>query len=549
MDYQLTIPAMVRRAEQLHRNKSIASRGPDKRVHHNTYGESIARARRLAGALRALGVRDDDRVATLCWNHRQHFEAYLGVPSMGAILHTLNVRLRPDELGYIANHAGDKAIIVDRSLLSVFERFREQTQIEHVIVVDGDGDIPAGAHDYETLIAGSRELSFNDDLDERQAAALCYTSGTTGRPKGVLYSHRSTVLHSLACGYWDLEFVREREVIMPIVPMFHANAWGLPYSCLVFGADLVLPGPFLDAASVLELLASERVTVSAGVPTIWLAVLQALDAAPEKYDLSALRMVTAGGASVPEVLIRAFQERYGLRIMQGWGMTETSPVGTLATLGSAFDDADADTQYGLRATAGLPLPLVETRVRTDDGIVPWGSDAMGELEVRGPWVAAAYYGSPESADRFTDDGWFKTGDIVTIDAQGYVTIRDRAKDVIKSGGEWISSVTLENALMKHPAVAEAAVVGLRHPKWDERPLALVVVRAGSKCVEQELIDHLAGDFPKFWIPSAFEFVEAIPRTSVGKIHKLAIRDQYRDYFMPTIGLPESATKHAASLNS
>ncbi|HEY4216517.1 MAG TPA: long-chain fatty acid--CoA ligase [Gemmatimonadaceae bacterium] len=530
MDFPLTIPAMVRRAEQMHPSKAIVSRRPDRSLHRTTYAECLTRARRLASALQSLGVRPSDRVATLCWNHHQHFEAYVAVPCMGAVLHTLNLRLHAAELEYIVNHAGDRVVIVDRSLLPLLEQFRARTQLEHVIVVDGGNDLPVGAHDYETLIAGAADVPFADVLDENIAAAMCYTSGTTGRPKGVVYSHRSTVLHSLTTALWDVDLARERDVILPVVPMFHANAWGLPFTCLLVGATLVLPGAFLDAESLLELMSTEQVTVSAGVPTIWLAILHALDAAPERYDLSAIRVLNAGGASVPEALIRAFHERHGITVVQGWGMTETSPVGSLATLTGELEDADSDTQYRVRATAGRLLPFVEGRVRAEDGIAPWDGGTMGELEVRGPWVAAAYYDAPGSEDRFTADGWFKTGDIATIDSHGYLTIRDRAKDLIKSGGEWISSVALENALMKHPAIAEAAVVGLRHPTWDERPLALVVCRDGASCTAEDLSGHLSNEFKKFWIPSAFEFVSAIPRTSVGKVNKLALRDQYREYF-------------------
>jgi fatty-acyl-CoA synthase len=531
MDFQLTIPAIARRAEQLYAGRTVSSRLPDRSILHTTVGETLRRARRLSGALRELGVRGDDRVATLCWNHHQHLEAYFAIPSMGAVLHTLNIRLHADELAYIAGHAADKVMIVDRSLLPLAERFLPRSTIEHVLVVGGGSDIPSGMFDYETLINDATELAFDDNLDERQAASMCYTSGTTGRPKGVLYSHRSTVMHSLGCSMWDQRLACERDIVMPIVPMFHANAWGYPYICLLVGAGLAFPGPFLDAESVLSLIAEERVTVAAGVPTVWHAVLQALDARPGAYDLSSLRQIMSGGASVPEVMIRSFKERHGISVVQGWGMTETSPVGTLATLAPELDDASADAKYHAAATAGRPLVFVETRVRSADGIAPWDDHTMGELEVRGPWVAGAYYNAPESADRFTDDGWFKTGDIATIDAHGYVTIRDREKDVIKSGGEWISSVALENALMKHPAVSEAAVVGLRHPTWDERPLALVVAQPGATCTPADLAAHLAGDFQKFWIPNAFEFVTAIPRTSVGKVHKLALRDQYRDYFM------------------
>ncbi len=530
MDFQLTIPAMARRAADLHAGKPIVSRGPDGSLHRTTYGESLDRARRLAGALHELGVRAGDRVATLCWNHHQHFEAYVAIPCMGAVLHTVNIRLHDDDLAYIMSHAADRVVLVDRSLLPALERIRARTTVEHVIVVDGGSDLPAGVHDYETLIGAAPPRAFRDDLDERAASSMCYTSGTTGRPKGVVYSHRSTVLHSMAIGMWDQALVREHEVVLPIVPMFHANAWGFPFACMMLGATQVLPGPFLDPASLLSLIAGERVTIAAGVPTIWLAVLQALDAAPGAHDLSSIRVLTVGGASVPEALIRAYQERYGVAIVQGWGMTETSPVGTLATLSTELRAAAADTVYRARATAGRPLPFVETRVRAESGIAPWDGSTMGELEIRGPWVAGAYYDAPDAADRFTSDGWFRTGDIATIDATGYVTICDRAKDLIKSGGEWISSVAVENALMRHPAVAEAAVIGLRHPTWDERPLALVVPRAGASCDASTLCAHLAADFRKFWIPSGFEFVPAIPRTSIGKVNKLLLREQYHDYF-------------------
>ena len=548
MDYQLTIPAMARRAEQVHPHKTVVSRRPDASIQRATYGACLQRARRLAGALRELGIGDDDRVATLCWNHQQHFEAYVAIPSMGAVLHTLNIRLHADELAYVADHAADRIVIVDRSLLPLLERFRGRTKIEHVIVVDGGTDIPTGMYDYETLIASAAEMPFDDTIGERRASSTCYTSGTTGRPKGVLYSHRSTVMHSLVSGLWDAELVREREVVLPMVPMFHANAWGLPYSCLLYGANQVLPGPHVDPVSLLELIVGERVTVSAGVPTVWLAMLQTLDANPDTYDLSCLRTLTSGGSAVPESLIRAYQERHGVTILQGWGMTEMSPIGTLATLSSVVQDADPDTKYRIQATGGRTLPFVELRVRSDAGIAPWDGATMGEIEVRGPFVASGYYGSDDGASRFSDDGWFKTGDLATIEPGGYVTIRDRAKDVIKSGGEWISSVALENALMKHPAVLEAAVIGLAHPTWDERPLALVVPRAGSSCTPAELSAHLLADFVKFWIPSAFEFVNDIPRTSVGKVDKLSLRARYRDHFMiaPAAAAPSTS---AAPLTS
>lgn len=531
MNYQLTIPAIARRAEQLHRRKPVVARQADRSIVRTTYGEVLQRSRRLIGALRALGVKRGDRVATFCWNHQQHLEVYYGVPAMGAVVHTLNIRLHPDELAYIANHAGDSVAIVDRVLLSQFEEFRARTGVKHVIVVGGGTDLPRGAHDYETIIAESTEVDFLDDLDENSAAAMCYTSGTTGRAKGVVYSHRALALHAMALGLYDIEFVRERDSILAAVPMFHANAWGLPHAALLFGATQVMPGPFLDALSLLELIERERVTVFAGIPTIANGILQALDAAPGRHDVSSIRVLVCGGAPVPEAMIRAFDQRYGIRVVQGWGMTETAPLGSMSTLAASADDASADERYRLRASQGRPVPFIETRARNENGLVPWDGATLGELEVRGPWVSKGYYEAPESADRFTADGWFRTGDIVSIDGNGYVFIRDREKDLIKSGGEWVCSVALENAIMSHPAVLEAAVIGLRHPRWDERPLALVVTRDGTGCGAEEILSHLAPSFPKFWLPSAVEFVPALAKTSVGKFDKKAMRDQYQGYFV------------------
>jgi len=547
MDYGLTIPAIARRAERSHPGKSIVDRRPDGMLHRTTYGDVLSRSRRLIGALRSLGVERGDRVATFCWNHHEHLEVYYGVPSMGAVAHMLNIRLQADELAYIVNHAGDKVIIVDQVLLPQFERFRERVPAKHIIVV-GDGNVPAWALDYETLLANSPEVGFLDDIDEHTAAGMCYTSGTTGRAKGVLYSHRSTALHSLACGAWDLEFLRERDTVLAVVPMFHANAWGIPYTALMFGASQVLPGSHLDAASILDLVARERVTIVHGVPTVCNAMLQALDADRSKFDVSSLRAMMAGGAAVPEALIRAFADRHGIRLIQGWGMTETSPVASISTLTSSLEHVSEDARYRIQATQGRPLPFIETRVRGEAGIAPWDGETMGELEVRGPWVSRAYYDAPETADRFTDDGWFRTGDIVSIDSSGYILIRDRAKDLIKSGGEWISSVALENMIMRHPAVLEAAVIGLRHPVWDERPLALVVTRPSATCCAEEILEHLAPHFPKFWLPTGIELVAGIPRTSVGKFNKLAMREQYRDYFTTT-SVPAQPSVRESQLTS
>ncbi|MBC7788787.1 MAG: long-chain fatty acid--CoA ligase [Anaerolineae bacterium] len=530
MDYQLTIPAILRRAEQLFGDREIVSRQPDRSIQRYTYGDCIRRARKLGVALKSLGVGRGDRVATLCWNHYRHLEAYYGIPSSGAVVHTLNLRLHPDDLAYVANHAGDTVVIVDKVLLGLLEKFRERAPFKHVIVAGDGSDVPDGMLDYEVLLSSVQNSDDESpEIDERAAAVMCYTSGTTGRPKGVLYSHRAIALHTLASALTMTLDIREADTVLAVVPMFHANAWGLPFTCAMVGAKQVCPGPHLDPKSLLELFESERVTISAGVPTIWLGLLQALDAEPRKYDLSAMRKLIVGGAAVPESMIRGFQERHGLSIVHAWGMTEMAPLGTVANLSSDMAKESKDTQYALRAKQGLPAPFVEIRARGEDGLVEWNGNSMGELEVRGPWVANGYYDASDSGDRFTEDGWFKTGDIVSIDAKGFVEIRDRAKDLIKSGGEWISSVALENALMGHPAVAEAAVVAAPHPKWQECPVAVVVLKSGQSARPEDLTTHLAQSFPRWWLPHTIEMVAEIPRTSAGKVQKSALRERFKGW--------------------
>lgn len=529
MDYQLTIPAILRRTAQLYGNREIVTRRADRSIHRYTYDACILRSRKLGAALQSLGVRRGDRVATLCWNHYRHLEAYYGIPSSGAVAHTLNLRLHPDDLAYIATHAGDTAVIVDKTLLPLLEKFRERSPFKHVIVVTDDGEVADGMLDYEAFLAAVDDSKMEmPDLDERDAAVMCYTSGTTGKPKGVLYSHRAIALHSLGSALGSTLDIRDSDTVLAVVPMFHANAWGLPFTCAMVGASQVCPGPYLDAKSLLELFSSEHVTISAGVPTIWLGLLQALDSEPELYDLSSMRKLIVGGAAVPESMIRGFQERHGLSIVQAWGMTETAPLGTVANLTREMTDASSDAQYSYRAKQGIPAPFVEIRARGDNGLIEWDGTSMGELEVRGPWVTSAYYGSSDSADRFTEDGWFKTGDVVSIDSHGFMEIRDRAKDLIKSGGEWISSVALENALMGHHAVAEAAVVAAPHPKWQECPVAVVVLKPGSKATQEELTAHLASNFPRWWLPHAIDFVTEIPRTSAGKFQKNVLRERFKE---------------------
>jgi fatty-acyl-CoA synthase len=534
MDYPLTIPALLRRAETLFAGRRIATRRPDRTIVHHTYGEIADRVRRLAVALTELGVRPGDRVATLGWNHHEHLEAYFAIPSVGAVLHTLNLRLHPDDLSYIVNDAEDRVLLLDESLLPLYQSFRDHVKIDRVIVMAGRA--PAGSNllDYTDLIQRADPSRYAEGVtDEHLAAAMCYTSGTTGRPKGVVYSHRTTVLHAMAHGLADCIGMSEADVVMPVVPMFHVNAWGFPFSATLFGAGQVFPGPYLDAPSLLELIERERVTITAGVPTVWLALLHELDVHPGKYDVSSVRLIPVGGSAAPISMIKAFEERHGLHVLHAWGMTEMSPLGTVCHVPSTERDAPSERQFKYRSKQGTPLPFVEIRASTATGPAPWDGQTMGELEVRGAWIASQYYHQPDLGDRFTEDGWFKTGDIVTIDPCGCVEITDRSKDLVKSGGEWISSVALESALMGHPAVAEAAVIAVPHPKWDERPLAVVVLKKGQQATAEELVEYLRPSFAKWWLPDAVEFIDAIPRTSAGKFRKSALREQFRERYQAT----------------
>jgi fatty-acyl-CoA synthase len=531
MNSALTLTAVTRRAETLFPEREIFSESPDGTSERVTYRHVIGRAQQLAVALSKLGLKPGDRVATLCWNHKRHFEAYLGLTAGGFVLHTLNLRLHPKDLAFIVGHAEDRALIIDEVLLPLLEQFRKQVALEHVVVVNATRPVPPGCIEYEQLLADANVRHFSyPDLDEQAPAALCYTSGTTGNPKGVLYSHRALALHTFAFTMKDVIGVGEEDVLFPVVPMFHANAWGIPFVGTLTGAKQILTGPHFHAPHLVQLLERERVTITGGVPTIWLGVLQYLDAHPGEHCLDSIRTIMIGGSAVPPALIQGMQERHGLYIVQLWGMTEMSPLGTMGHLPSTLRCKPLEEQYAYRARQGVPLPFIEIRGRGPEGLIPWDGKAVGELEVRGPWVARAYYRPLEPINTFTDDGWFRTGDIVTIDENGCILLQDRAKDLIKSGGEWISSVALENALMGHPAVAVAAVVAVAHPKWDERPLAVVVLKPACAVTPEELRSFLEPHFAKWWLPDAYVFADEIPLTGAGKFLKRELRQRYCDYY-------------------
>jgi len=532
-DYQLTLPAILRRNEALFGYREVVTRLPDKSFHRYTYADFVRRAKKLSVALGELGLDKSDRIATLAWNSHQHLEAYFGVPCSGAVVHTVNPRLNPDDLAYVINHAEDKILLIDETMLPLLDAIRDEVHLERIFVMSADGAVPDSAPDgvesYEDLLASADEDDFEyPDFNETDAAAMCYTSGTTGRPKGVTYSHRGICLHSMASAMPDMLGLRERDTVMPVVPMFHVNAWGTPFTAVLVGAKQVMPGPHLDPESLLENLTQEEVTVTAGVPTIFFGILRKLDEDPDAYDLSGLHDMIIGGSAAPETMIRAFQERHGLRVLHAWGMTETTPLGTVCNLTTEKEDLPEDEKYRIRSTQGIPGPFIEVRARGDEGFAPWDGDSMGELEIRGPWVSGAYY-KDEDPDKFTDDGWFRTGDIVSIAPGGYMEIQDRTKDLIKSGGEWISSVALENELMAHEAVAEAAVIAVPSEKWQERPLGVVVLEEGKSATEEDLIAHLARSHAKWSLPDSIEFVEEIPRTAAGKFLKRALREQFKDY--------------------
>ncbi|MGH9492086.1 MAG: long-chain fatty acid--CoA ligase [Terriglobales bacterium] len=529
MDYPLTLLPMLERAGKLFPQVEIVSRLPDRSLHRYTYADFHRRARRLAEALQKAGLKPGERVATLMWNHFIHLECYFGIPAAGGVAHTLNLRLHPSELAYIVNHAEDRFLIVDDVLLPLFESFRDQVKLERMLVAPmGAKPITAPYENYEDFIASASGDFSYPALDENDAAAMCYTSGTTGKPKGVVYSHRALALHSFAFALPDAMAISQQDSILVAQPMFHANAWGVPFSAILCGSKLVFPGPYLDAESLIELLQKERVTFTAGVPTVWLRVLEALDANPTAWKPPAGMRIIVAGSAAPESMLRRF-DQMGVRMIHFWGMTEITPAGTVSKLKKHMLEWPEEKQYEARLKQGMALPFVDVRVMAGDAEAPWDGGTLGELQVRGPWVAANYFRLPEESDKWTADGWFRTGDVVSIDSEGYVRIADRSKDLIKSGGEWISSVDLENALVGHSAVAEAAVIAVPHPTWQERPLAAVVLRNGATVTAEELRDFLAARFAKWQLPEAIVFVHELPHTSTGKLLKSRLREQYRGW--------------------
>jgi fatty-acyl-CoA synthase len=463
------------------------------------------------------------------WNHYAHYETYFGAIVAGGVLHTLNLRLAAEEIGYIARHAHDRFLIVDDILLPLFEQFRKEVDLERVIVVPLTGKpVPDAYEDYEKFLQTATGHFSYPEMDENEPCAMCYTSGTTGRPKGVVYSHRSQILHSLVQAMPDGIGMCGKDVILPVVPMFHANAWGIPYTAVMLGAKMVFPGPHLHPEDLLPLLESEQVTLSCGVPTIWLPMVQMIAAHPDRWKLSPKLRLTVGGSAVPEAMIRAYAA-IGIEVLQGWGMTETSPLATISKVTAQQAGLSDDQRFATLAKQGYPLPLVDVRIVGDDDVqAPWDGRTTGEVQVHGPWITGSYHDQP-APENFTRDGWLRTGDVASIDALGYLKISDRTKDLIKSGGEWISSVDLENAIMGHPAVQEAAVIAVPHPKWSERPLAVIVLRPGATADAPDIRAHLSKQFVKWMVPDAYVFVNAIPRTSTGKFLKTKLREQYRDW--------------------
>ena len=529
MNYPLTLTHFFERSRRLWPQKRLATRVPGQPLFRYTYADFAERTLRLAGVLRELGVKKGDRVATLAWNSHRHLELYWAAPCSGAVLHTLNLRLAPQDLTFIINHAADSVIFADASLWPILEGIRDRIPSVRTIVIMRDAPeprVPAALPEYEALLAAASPLRRWPTLDETDAAGMCYTSGTTGNPKGVVYTHRAMFLHCLAQAMTDSFGISEDDTLLHIVPMFHANSWCLPFTAVMVGSTQIFAGPNPQPRDICELVQQEKVTFTGAVPTVWIAVKELCE--KEGWDISSLRTIAIGGSAAPKAMQLAYRRQFGVTMSHAWGMTEMTPLGTIARLKSYMKQWPEDAQYEVRARVGYPSVGVDARIVDEEGReLPWDGASMGELQVRGPWVVSAYYDNPESAERFTADGWFRTGDVATIDAEGYVQITDRTKDLIKSGGEWISSVDVENLIMSHPKVLEAAVIAVPHPKWVERPLACVVPKPGQTLEPGEIVDFLRPRLAKWALPDEVLIIEAVPKTSVGKFDKKVLRERYK----------------------
>jgi fatty-acyl-CoA synthase len=536
-DAPLTTNWIFDRGAQVYATKTVTTKTATG-LERKSFAEVAAETRRVAAALDNLGVSADGRVGTFAWNTARHLGLYFAIPGTGRVMHTLNIRYFAEQLIYTVGHAEDEAVFVDRSLLPVFAKYLPELKtVKHVVVMDdgADAEVPDDPRilHYDELVGAADELDFSGHVDdERQAAAICYTTGTTGNPKGVVYTHRSTSLHSLAILTTSGFALSEADRVLPVVPMFHANAWGMPYAAFLTGASLVMPGADLSPQGLITLLESERVTVTGGVPTIWMGMVPLL----EHHDLSALRIVVCGGSAVPKALSEAWRAKIGLPLTQAWGMTELSPVGSVCTIRSELADLPEDELADVRATAGIAPPGVEMRIvdAATGAPLPWDDKASGELECRGPWVARQYYRTDEPGPQFSPDGWLRTGDVASISPLGYLRLVDRTKDLVKSGGEWISSVDLENEIMGHPKVAEAAVIAVPHPKWSERPLACVVAKPGETLTRDEVLAYLRERLSSWQLPDDVVFIDEVPKTSVGKFSKKTLRDRFANHVLPTL---------------
>jgi 3-(methylthio)propionyl---CoA ligase len=530
MQQPLLLSSLIRHADTCHGDTEIVTRLTEGGLHRYTYTDAHRRARQLARVLRGLGVKPSDRVGTLAWNNHRHFEIYYAVSGSGAICHTINPRLFPEQVAFIINHAGDAVVCFDLTFLKLIEAIRPKCPgVRHWVALTDRAHQPAGDYlCYEEMVTAESDYYDWPVFDENTAASMCYTSGTTGNPKGVLYSHRSLYLHSFAINLPDVMSLSARDICLPVVPMFHVNAWGLPYAAPMTGAKMVLPGPGLDPASLVELFIAEKVTLSAGVPTIWLNVLAYLR--DKQIRLPLPHRTIIGGSAASPALIRALEGEQGIEVRHAWGMTETSPAVTVNTFKAKHADLDPDARAAIHAKQGRILPGTEARITDDDGqVLPRDGKAYGNLEVRGHWVCRAYFQAEHDA-LLKEGGWFHTGDVATIDPDGYVQIVDRTKDIIKSGGEWISSIDIENLALGHPAVAGAAVIGVAHDKWAERPLLIIVKRPGLEVSAHEMLEFLRPKLAKWWLPDGVVFTDAIPLTATGKIYKLKLRETYGDYF-------------------